>query len=382
MEKKYKIIWLLNSTFDKKVDISTSLEMLRELNNNGNEVMLVTSYRKNKPKYDIKTIYLKIVNIALLSRLHFNLKCFQMLYKRDHNITKNTIIIVDQNSIYGALLLKLISKLFRKDRVNIHFDIRTIPVEQVGIKGIIRRTIFWYPAIKLGNNYADSFSYITREIEKMVMHKYKKSCIWSSGVNINKFTNKDKIYITKKEKVLFYHGVLTPKRGIRETIEAIEIVKDNIDNIKFVIVGDGADFQYLKRMVIEKELDNHVKLLGRIDYKYIEKYIEMSDVCICPLPNIIEWEVSSPLKVLEYTAMGKPCILTEITPHKKLFDKNTDGIYWAGNGSKKEIAKSILNAFYDKKKKYCYNNLIEIAHENSWQKKVNTLTSYWNEIYY
>lgn len=381
MKKNYNIIWLLYSSFDVKVDISTSIEMLRELENKGNDVMLVTSFREKKIKVDIKTIYLKMINKSLFSRIQFNLKCYAFLSKEIHKLRNNTIIIADQNSIYGAILFKIICKLVKKGKVKVHFDIRTVPVELIGIKGYIIRAVIWKTAIKIANYFADSFSFITKEIEEIAQYKNKKTCIWSSGVNLKKFAPKNDLKTTKKENIVFYHGVTTPMRGLRETIKAIEIIKEIIDNIKLVIVGDGSDLNYLKEMVEKKALNNYVKFTGKVDYKNIEKYIEMAKVCICPLPSILEWNVSSPLKVLEYTAMGKPCILTEIKAHTKLFDKDTEGIHWAGEGTPNEIAKSILNVFNNRNQKYYYKNLRKIAEDNSWQIKAQTLNNYWNTIY-
>jgi glycosyltransferase involved in cell wall biosynthesis len=383
VNNKYIIFWLLNGAIDEKVSIAPRIEMLKELKNLGNEVTLIGSYKKNKIKSNFRIKYIKAINIPIISRIHFNINSSIILYKSLKVQYKINIIIVDQHSIYSGLLIKAIFKAFKKKKVNLHFDLRTIPVEITGVKGLVRKIAVWYPAIKLAKYFADSYSFISSEIEKIVDYKNKETCIWSSGVNIEKFKsdNTNKTKKNNKERVLFYHGVLSAKRGLRETIKAIGLLKDKIKNLKFVVVGDGSDLIYLKKMVAELGLKNYVTFKGKIEYENIARYIQTADVCICPLPDLLEWRVSSPLKVIEYCAMGKPCILTEINTHTKLFKKNTDGIYWAGIGREKEIERSILNAFNDKNRKYYYDSLRNLAEKNTWINKAKILNSYWDKIY-
>jgi glycosyltransferase involved in cell wall biosynthesis len=379
MNNRYRIYWLLNAFVDIKVSISPRVEMIKELSRNGHEIVLVTSYKKRKLQLGVNTKYIKTTNIPLCSRIHFIYKCYRKMLKEYNLSQENIIIIADQNSLYSALLLKLKYKLIKK-RINVHFDIRTIPVEIKGIKGVIENLIFWYPALKLASYFADSVSFISKDIKKIADYKNKKYCIWSSGVNIDKFKLVNK---NIENKQLFYHGVITKNRGLRETIYAIEKIKDIIKNIKLVIVGDGDDLENLKKIVKNKKLENYIKFTGRVDYKDIHQNIKNAKICICPLPDILWWRVSSPLKVIEYLAMGKPCILTEINPHKKLINSDTKGIYWAGKGTSEEIAKSIIEAFKDENNFYSYRkNLRRIAEENSWEKKACLLVNYWNNIYY
>lgn len=372
---------MLNALIDKKASISPRIEMLKELYDNGNDVTLIACINKKKAEYDLNIKYIKTIQVPIISRIHYNLKCSYLLYNEKNFPQKGTILIVDQHNIYCALILKILCIVLRKRKIKVHFDLRTIPVETIGINGFLRKIIVWYPAITLAKYFADSYSFISSEIEKIMKYKNKKSCIWSSGVNLNKFNPKSEKIKQQDGRILFYHGVISSKRGIRETIKAIEIIRDKIEDFKFILVGDGSDLECIKKMVAEYKMNNNVLFEGRVEYETIAKYIAMAEVCICPLPDHLEWKVSSPLKVLEYIAMGKPCILTEINPHEKLFKKNTDGIYWAGKGTSKEIAETILKAFKDEKRKNYYDNLRIIAEKNTWKKKAIILNDYWDKIY-
>jgi glycosyltransferase involved in cell wall biosynthesis len=379
MKKKNNIYWIMNNFVDRKTSISPRLEMLRELKKKGYEVTIIATYKKKKLNLEIETKYLKIILIPLVSRLFFNLKCFVAFFNNMKIASNRTILIADQHSLYCALLLKLKYRLFNKKSLKVHFDIRTIPVEVNGIKSFIENILFWYPSLKLAFYFADSYSFISREIERIANYATKECCIWSSGVNIHKFKLNKKM---ANDNQLFYHGVVTANRGLRETIVAIDKIKNILQDIKFVIVGDGADLEALKLLVKKRKIESYIEFKGMVDYEDIQQYINNAKICICPLPDLFWWKVSSPLKVIEYLAMGKPCILTEINPHTKLLNKNTKGIYWAGKGTSDDIAKSIIDAFSDENNFLGYRkNLRKIAEENSWEKKACLLINYWNKIY-
>jgi glycosyltransferase involved in cell wall biosynthesis len=381
MNQKYDIFWFVNSFVDEKASISPRLEMLSELRKLGNNATMVAAYKAKKPSLNIDTVFLNIVAVPLLSTLYFNVRCLFAFFNR-FILHKKTIIIADQRSLYGALLLKLKYRIFNNYRIKVHFDIRTVPVELKGIKSLLEMVLYWRPSLILAYHFADSFSFISTEIEKIANFKNKKVCVWSSGVNLKKFVCSNDHNDQINHRILYYHGVITSNRGLRETILAIDKVKDIIQNIKFVLVGDGFDRYYLKKLVEEKGLCRHIEFTGKVEYKDIHRYLQKAEVCICPLPDIQWWRVSSPLKVLEYLAMGKPCILTSITPHLNLIPADTHGIYWAGKGSPDELANSIIEAFNCEPDpiRY-YSHLRKIAEKNTWQQKALLLSNYWYAVF-
>ena len=72
--------------------------------------------------------------------------------------------------------------------------------------------------------------------------------------------------------------------------------------------------------------------------------IALADVCICPLPDRLEWNVSSPLKVFEYMACAKPMILTPIPAHKDVLGE-TNFVVWTFGFEPSDFHRAILSAF-------------------------------------
>jgi glycosyltransferase involved in cell wall biosynthesis len=74
----------------------------------------------------------------------------------------------------------------------------------------------------------------------------------------------------------------------------------------------------------------------------------MCDVGIIPLPNIDWWRVSSPLKFIEYLAMGKPVIATRIPFHEANMQNNTCGVLIESNNPT-VISDAIIYLYNNKK---------------------------------
>jgi glycosyltransferase involved in cell wall biosynthesis len=123
------------------------------------------------------------------------------------------------------------------------------------------------------------------------------------------------------------------------------------DKIRLIIIGSSSIkiINNLLKMIEEKKLKNQIYILPPVEYSKISKYIINADVGVIPLPlDYIFWQVSAPLKTLEYLAAKKPIIATKIPFHQKIFDKGNCGIL-LDNATPHIIADGI-NQMYNKRK--------------------------------
>ena len=86
-----------------------------------------------------------------------------------------------------------------------------------------------------------------------------------------------------------------------------------------------------------------VKFLGTVPYEEVPAQIATADVCICPLPERLEWKVSSPLKVFEYLASAKPMILTPIPAHRDLVP-DSGFVVWTAGAEQRDFRRALLAA--------------------------------------
>ena len=71
------------------------------------------------------------------------------------------------------------------------------------------------------------------------------------------------------------------------------------------------------------DLNNNLLLVDVVSHERMAAYINLADLCIIPLPRILWWEISSPLKLMEYLAMEKPIILSNIIAHLSIVPQNS-----------------------------------------------------------
>ncbi len=112
-------------------------------------------------------------------------------------------------------------------------------------------------------------------------------------------------------------GQLIKRKGVKWLIKALKIVEKDNKNIKLIIVGDGEQSNYYKKLVNDLNLNHHVEFKGRIDSKYELAYIyKNSDAFV--LPSLSE---GLPTVILEAIYFGLPVISTDTGGIKEHFDK-------------------------------------------------------------
>ena len=326
------IVWI-NKIASKEYWGTTQFGLSEGLRKRGHNVMLVMTkdIGENKPTKDV--IYLPTIPFPILSGLFFGLS---LLFYFPFFIRKKNpdIFIVDGTSVWLPFAFTL--KLFD---IPLLVDIRTLPTKN-------RRTLLFDICIHLSKCMADGLTTITPELEKILRKEYgiqdKKIGIWPSGVstkdfftsyadnNVNGQTDSNKF-------VLIHHGSYEYTRGVRNLITSIGELDVSIrKRIKLLIIGVHAEDQKeFLSLCDEVGVKEQVEIMPGIEYERIPSYIQSSDVGIIPLsPDTECWQVSVPLKTLEYLAMGKPIVATSIPFHKKIFEKGKCGILIDANDPK------------------------------------------------
>ena len=180
--------------------------------------------------------------------------------------------------------------------------------------------------------------------------------VWTSGVSTTLFLPEayaaESVDLKKRlglcpRFVVFYHGGFSNNRGLIETVESMRILKRANLPIALFLLGDGPIVDTLKNLIQREALQDMVFIHRPVEYSEVPKYIEMSDVCITPLPCHPYWRSQSPLKLLEYMAMGKTVIVTDIPAHRLIIGRAECGIYMSSIRPP-EIARSILYVYHNK----------------------------------
>lgn len=127
--------------------------------------------------------------------------------------------------------------------------------------------------------------------------------IYSDNENIEE----DLIGKNEDDFVVTFAGNIGKAQSVDTIIKAAKLAKQN-RNIKWVILGDGSEFNNIKELVEKYDLKDTVKLLGRKPSTDMPKYFNQSDALIVTLKNTDILRITLPAKVQSYMASGKPIL--------------------------------------------------------------------------
>lgn len=387
--QKITILWVNPLTLDIFLHSTALLDILRQFAKLGHKVSVISvrsrdvSQIKN-PQVQMIFVPLRFVpfvsTIMFAIVLFFFLPIFIIISKPDR------VILGPDVSILSSLPGLLVS---RFNKVKFVLDIRSIPVETVGFRGFLHK--FWFSvSVLIAKRSFAGITIITPLMKNEICNGFDvdpdKTGVWTSGVSDSLF-NPEKLTAKKLELkrklgltgkfVVFYHGIFTATRGLTETIEAIKILRHKYPSIVFFLLGTGPMVSMLRALIRKMNLQENVIIHNPVDQSEIPKFIGISDICIVPLPDHPYWRFQSPLKLLEYLAMEKVVILTDIPAHRAVVGEAKCGLY-ISSAKPMEIAKAIEYVYFNKEKLKEWGKIgREIVKENfTWKKVARDLENY------
>lgn len=377
-----KILWIAQRDLLQDLNVATWLEMTKSLANKNHNITLVSlstsskKFQQQQANLNIKE--LRVINQFPLVAITFHLQLIILSLIWLFTIRPNIIITHPYTNIF-LLPVYLLVKLLRL-KIKFVLDIRTVPVRLINMNDRIKKALN-NVAIYTGKIFFDGITVITPALKKVIIDQFqfnsKKIGTWMSGVNINLFQPQTDFVKTTKEFVVMYHGVIAENRGIIETIQAMALVIKKIPVVKLTIVGKGLAIGTIKQLVEQLQLHDSVRLEEAVAYNKIPAFISKADIGIIPLPDELCWNVSSPLKLIEYLAMAKPVIVSPIEAHTTFLNGCAAAIFLKST-SPQDISDGIIKAYTIQKqlgemgakgRKYVMNNF-------TWDQQASKLEKY------
>jgi glycosyltransferase involved in cell wall biosynthesis len=377
-----KILWTNFRRLDRDVDLVTYTEITKEMMRRGHTVTLVFPFTGDErallDKYNV--VFLRTLPWRIVFSIIFSVRL--MVYVITRLITGfRGIIFMDFFSFYTLIPCIILSRI-GFENVKFVLDIRTIPVEVHDLVDKIKERMF-YAVVTLAKKYIRGITVITPSMRDKLFGEVSQHNqpigIWTSGVSLEMFRPKQtgKLLFSGNSFVIMYHGILTQSRGLQETIKAMELIANQYPSIKFIIVGNGPAAKELHMLVRKIHLEDTVFFHKRVAHSCIPSFIAQCNIGILPFPDLMWWKVSSPLKLLEYLAMEKPVIVTDIEAHRNIIGDLPCGVYIKSNNPE-DIAHGIIQAYTVRKHLSQYGKVgRDVVQENySWHKQAEKLDRY------
>jgi glycosyltransferase involved in cell wall biosynthesis len=110
--------------------------------------------------------------------------------------------------------------------------------------------------------------------------------------------------------VIGYVGAFVYWHGVRDFVEAIIDRLAAHAQLRLLLVGDGVEYEPIRRLVAEKGVADRVLMPGRVAHADIPEAIACMDYAILPNSN----EYGSPMKLFEFMAMQVPMVAPDFGP--------------------------------------------------------------------
>lgn len=121
---------------------------------------------------------------------------------------------------------------------------------------------------------------------------------------------KARYQLGKEDLVLLFTGRFSPEKGVRELLEAFQLVQN--ERVKLLVVGgfffgSGVMSPFEEEMQkLAESMKERVRFTGYVDYAEIPYYYALADCVV--IPSV--WDDPAPLTVIETLTSGRPLITT------------------------------------------------------------------------
>lgn len=357
----------------------------------GGKVFLIKYTTRKKvinERTDIKTYTIKwigsIPSIYNLNRLIFNIR----LYQAGSSIIKEEKpdIIHERETFFNFAGLLLAKKI----KIPYVLEVNAPLSYEMGrhysrinqeIGKIIERKLF---------NGADRIIVVSNILKKYLLNQgvgEEKIKVVQNGVDEKLFNptisgeSVRKKYHLENEEVIGFAGSLHQEwQGIGDLLKAAKIICSIKPSMRFLIVGNTEGQEE-----IFKSAPDNVIFTGLVNHSEVPRYLAAADVLVAPyklendLKNIGFY--NSPVKLLEYMAMGKPIIASRIGQIEEILEHRKTGLLTEPGNYKDLVANiSILAEDEQLKKKLGTYARNEAENKYTWEQNARRIMEIYEEI--
>lgn len=185
-------------------------------------------------------------------------------------------------------------------------------------------------------------------------------------------TNIDGVYkefnIPKDKTILGFIGRLSEQKGIIPFINELRHHKDEFNDCKFLLVGNGEQEDEVKSLLKEYNLEELFILTGYQDNVY--KFYPIIDIFF--LPSLYE---GLPMVILEAMSFGKPVISMDVGSINEVITSNKSGVL-VDKENYKEFIQILANIkenkeVADKYRKEAFNEIDKNYNIKNYEKEIN-----------
>jgi len=375
-----RIDWIELKLLDVATNHPSRTEMCRQLHSLGHEIRYYCGYRYSKREFPgLPQGIIHYLNAPRLKRIRGIYLVVKVIFLVNYLLWKKgtDILILDYlTNLSSSAFIRPFRILNKKTKMIL--DVRTLPAVERTFKRDIK---IFHLSLKKAKKTCDGFTFISPAMKdycrKNANLDGKPMAIWSSGVNEDIF-DPDRYIKKKKENFeLFYHGAISVGRGIKNLIEALAVLSRKYSEMTLTLVGQICDEEQIKKLIADRGLGEVCRIMNPVVQARIPQMIRDCDLPVIPLGRFRAWEVSSPLKLIEYLAMGKSVVLTDIEAHRAIAGSHPFAFY-SRSDKPEDLAEAIEKAYLAKSKLEIFGRDARAlaVREFTWKKQADRLVHF------
>ena len=335
IERNKKVLFV--ATVDSHI-INFHTPYLKLLRDNGYEVHVCTGEDGKIPFCDKK-------HSISITRSPYRLGNIKAIKQLRNIINMNNYEFIHCHTPMGGVVTRLAAKEARQRRTKVLYTAHGFHF----YKGApILNWLIYYPIEKWLSKYTDILITINEEDYNIARNKFKKikniKYVNGVGLDTTKFDIKitdteleqlrKSIGINKDNIVLTYVAELNKNKNQILLLKAIqELIKENKE-YRLILVGDGDKRQEYEEYILQHNLEEYVKILGRRED--IPQILNITDIYVAS-----SLREGLPVNILEAMYMDLPIIATDNRGHRELIKDDYNGCI-INNNTKKLKNKIVL----------------------------------------
>ena len=244
-----------------------------------------------------------------------------------------------------------------------------------GIKKIQRRIEKMYNSKTLQN--ADKVLVMNDFTKKIINEYYSVSnnriSIVTNGTDLEKFYNSK-----ENNKRVIFSGAMYHHRGIDVLLNCASQVIDQINDVEFLLLGDGPEMTRLREFVNKNNLSKKIIFKGWVQREKIPEFLATSSIGIGPLRITDVTKGALPIKVLEYMASSLPILAMKETLPEDILKDEING-YAITNSN--ELAQKIIHILKnDDLREQMGGNSNEMVQKFDWKNVAESIINEFRSI--
>ena len=169
--------------------------------------------------------------------------------------------------------------------------------------------------------------------------------------------SRENLGLKDKDFVLISVNRFDSHKGINYLVDAFNLIKQEIDNAKLILIGAGSEEERIKKQIEDYKLTDSVIHLKNVPEDLLYNYYALSDIYVSP--TLFEYFITS---VMEAMACGLPIVSTG---QEFIVESGVNG-YVVPKRNAKEMAEAVLKIYDGNKVKTMGNASQQIIKKYDW----------------